>query len=138
MINLGIPSESIYVEPFASSTLENVVYSASCLNKYFNLEKSRALAVICKNYAARGCVLTIEKHLPVDRLYVKRVDLLAVDYESGNLSAAFIIKMLDEIAKIRFYSFKGDICNYQDTDSITLNKIEELLRIELKNQGEAI
>ena len=126
MLALGVPSAAIKLELDASNTLENV---KNC--KQFILQSiqtgNQRIIIVCKNYAARRCLLTVQKHILVNQIAVETINLHNIDKNNFTLSKLFMKKLLSEVEKIILYSQRGDICPYNENGEGDINHIYRYL-----------
>ena len=111
MIELGVSGDVIALEPLASNTLENVIFSKQFILNCLRPVEQRMI-IVCKNYAARRCLLSVQKHIAVKDIAVESIDIHSIDINNIFLCKLFVEKMLSEVEKIILYSQRGDICEY--------------------------
>ncbi len=129
---LGVPSGAIELESNASNTLENVKNAKPFIMQSIKRGKQRII-IVCKNYAARRSLLTVQKHIQVTEIAVETIDLHNVDNSNFLSSKLFMKKMLSEVEKIILYSQRGDICHYNATGQSDINQIHSYLLNKTKS-----
>ena len=111
MIELGVSGNVIALEPLASNALENVIFSKQFILNCLRPAEQRMI-IVCKNYAARRCLLSVQKHIAVKDMAVESIDIHNIDKNNIFLCKLFVEKILSAVEKILLYSQRGDICEY--------------------------
>ncbi len=126
LVKLGFPVDDIYLEECASNTLENILFSKDLIQSLVN-NVEPSMLLICKNYSAKRCLLTVKKHLPKLLVSVLTITFHNVSQVNWFNNKAYVEKILLEINKIYKYSKSGDIAVCDDLTGLEYQQIEHYL-----------
>lgn len=109
LVKQGIPKNKVLLEPKATNSLENVLFSKKVILKRFG-KLPKKLIVIGKSFHGRRILMTLRKNFSKDTEYIFQL-VQTKKHEIKNWWKRKEVKnhIIDEIRKIGEYTLKGDI-----------------------------
>lgn len=125
LINNGVDSKSIIVEPLATNAGENVTFGIrSLLEEGIRTEK---LVLVCRSFMMRRALLTFEKQFPNIICFPSppEVEMTGLIMKNSTLE----IRLIEEIKRLIDYFDQGFIANPNIPDYIieNTNRLKQLL-----------
>lgn len=105
-LDMGVPSEAIFIENQSSNTGENILFTQRLLaDKGLN---PQSFIVVQKPYMERRSYATFKKHWPDKDLLVTSPQIDFPDYPTEEISMERVINiMVGDLQRIRIYPAKG-------------------------------
>ena len=105
-LDMGVPSEAIFIENKSTNTGENILFTQRLLEeKGLHLER---FIVVQKPYMERRSYATFKKHWPDKELIVTSPQILFEDYATPEMPMEKVINlMVGDLQRIKLYPAKG-------------------------------
>jgi uncharacterized SAM-binding protein YcdF (DUF218 family) len=110
-IELGIPEDHILIEPNASNTKENILFSKELLEARGLLPKIKTILFVCQNFHTRRVLMTSNAVFgnSITPLFYSVNDSRDIQKDNWWLTDIKRNRVLEEMRRITEYSVKGDI-----------------------------
>ncbi|WNG32220.1 YdcF family protein [Archangium violaceum] len=99
----GVPNENILTEEKSTNTGENVEFALPIINRAFGLENVGSVIAVTKLFAARRCLMTLERYWPSVKKMVRPVNYFRTTRERWNEDPELRVRVLREHEKIPRY-----------------------------------
>ncbi|TAN57337.1 YdcF family protein [Patescibacteria group bacterium] len=109
LIKMGVPEEKILIEPKATNSLENVLFSKPIIIKQFG-KVPKKIIVLHKVFHGRRALMTIRRNLSKDTKYLLQL-FETPNHELKNWWKNKKLRnhLIDEVRKIGEYALKGNL-----------------------------
>lgn len=110
-VSQGVAEEDILIEPDATNTYENFLFSECIIARELGWDRVSSLAICCKPLHARRAFMTARQILPSGVNIVVLPPRHPADIQADNwwLSSHGKERVMGEMRRIAEYSLKGDI-----------------------------
>lgn len=116
LLEKGVPNDALVTEIISSNTGENVQYAMPILTALHDEGYDTGTILgIGKNFAARRCLMTMQKYMPDARKMFYAINPFDVEDDAWTTSPLFFEKVMAEYGKIPRYLKEGFIAELTDT-----------------------
>jgi uncharacterized SAM-binding protein YcdF (DUF218 family) len=107
LIDLGVPTAALLIEPNATNTGENVRFARALAEAELPLDQRRSLIAVGKVCSARRYLMTLRRHWPEPSLSAHWINYFSVDKARWHEDQEFRARVLGEYRKIPSYIDSG-------------------------------
>ncbi|QRN95427.1 YdcF family protein [Archangium violaceum] len=107
LVERGVPDENILTEEKSTNTGENVEFAMPIIERAWGLENIGSVIAVTKLFAARRCLMTLERYWPSVKKMVRAVNYFRTPRERWNEDPELRVRVLREREKIPRYLEQG-------------------------------